>query len=70
VIYLEEPLKLKELREKKCWTVAQLTKASGVSKETIRLLENGQKGANELSLTTLNALCGAFDLDVYIRIDE
>lgn len=54
--------KLKEKRESKGWTIADLVERSGVSKPTIIAIEKGRKDA--VSTKTLVKIADAFECPV------
>jgi transcriptional regulator with XRE-family HTH domain len=54
-------LRLRRLRERKGWDQVDLAAESGLSRETISIIENGRV---DLRLRTLEALAGSFKMTV------
>ena len=55
------PIKLKELREAKGFSVRSLAREAGVSTETVYSLEHGRR---QPTITTLSKLAGALGVEV------
>lgn len=53
-------MKLKEIRQQKGFTIVELSKATGVSRGMITMIENGYKGYKK---TTIWKLANALEVD-------